>query len=450
MAKEVLRNGSELEITVNNSSIDTKVVNSGFSNEFTEFRFRGRIKKNTPTVVGTLTLSPESGRSLSKKVSLRSTAGSNYGSNLKLRFKESVKDDLGNTTSSKYDLIYTAKESIKGNKLLQYSINSKQRTKLTSEDYSKANIKPSVHRIDYGKNIIDENGERRRITVYGDPGGRVKFTITKLVDSKDSNGNVLSFTEESILNPKVGNFQGIRVSDAKQGKDFRIDIEIPQSGKFSFLQTFPAITPDNTNKGVARYSVLAYPSSTKGLWNSGLWQYGDENSKLGIFRDTWAGYFSNILTQTAHVKMVLRATTTSNLYKINSQTVSMVDHDSDGGTATVQVYDKIFRGKPGGSHGRGKMSIQYMLEVVSGSNNLAKAASTIDFSNNGGTSRWSNSNYLTNGGTVVSITNVVVDDDIDGDTGNDKAKITFNCNIVKFGTKTTIMALPINNYINVS
>jgi hypothetical protein len=148
--------------------------------------------------------------------------------------------------------------------------------------------------------------------------------------------------------------------------------------------------------------------------------------------------------------MVLRATTTSNLYKINSQTVSMVDHDSDGGTATVQVYDQIFRGKPGGSHGRGKMSIQYMLEVVSGSNNLAKAASTIDFSNNGGTSRWSNSNYLTNGGTVVSITNVVVDDDIDGDTGNDKAKITFNCNIVKLGTKTTIMALPINDYINVS
>ena len=52
MAKEVLRNTNSIDVVGTNLNVSTKTVNGGFSNEKKVFTFRGRLKKNKPTVIG--------------------------------------------------------------------------------------------------------------------------------------------------------------------------------------------------------------------------------------------------------------------------------------------------------------------------------------------------------------------------------------------------------------
>ena len=57
MAREVLKNLNILEITGLKNKVSSEVINSGFKTERKKFKLSGRVKKNTPTVIGTLQLS---------------------------------------------------------------------------------------------------------------------------------------------------------------------------------------------------------------------------------------------------------------------------------------------------------------------------------------------------------------------------------------------------------
>ena len=62
-------------------------------------------------------------------------------------------------------------------------------------------------------------------------------------------------------------------------------------------------------------------------------------------RDGWDTFYSKSILQFINPTLTMRAITTKTNYKINGQDVATVDHDGDGGTAVVQVYDKQYKGR---------------------------------------------------------------------------------------------------------
>ena len=95
-------------------------------------------------------------------------------------------------------------------------------------------------------------------------------------------------------------------------------------------------------------------------------------------------------------------------------------------------------------------------------NNIAKRGSAypngdpvfdnVDRNNDGNiVSSWANTNFETNGGADILIWGGNVDDNITGDSGNDKATVTFNLQINSMGTEdTTIITLDLDNHIVIS
>lgn len=432
MAKEILKNNNNLEILIDKRKVETKTINGGFDNEKTEFRFSGRVKKNVPTIIGTLELTPEDLHYLPKKPVLK--RGINFGltSVLKMRLKSVTKEDSGHVISYLFDLIYTGKESFK-NRSLQYSFKNRKTKKSTTTKVA------SISRVEFGSTKMSDKGASRLISVHGDVGAVFKLAINKFDDARNSDKDIISSTESSILKKGVYN----STYNCNDGEVNIIEAMIGRDGKYSFLQEFPASTQDT------RYSINISPTSIDRMFRRSIWTFKDGSSANDVVRGGWSGWYSNIINQKSDIKLILRATTTSSYYKINKQAVSMIDHDSDGGTAAIQIYDKYYYGKPGGVGKTNKrFTLTYNLETVESVRNIAKKVYTTQFNNSGSTSSWTNSNYLTNGGTFLEITNIVVDDDIDGDTGNDRVKISFDVRILKMGTSDVIMTLDLDNIIN--
>ena len=128
MAKEVLRNTNSIDVVGTNLNVSTKTVNGGFSNEKKVFTFRGRLKKNKPTVIGTIHLTTDEGKRLTKSTNLNKKSGSNIKSNMHLTLKSTTKDDNGNITGHLYDVVYTAREKTSDSNKLVLSLENNPRT----------------------------------------------------------------------------------------------------------------------------------------------------------------------------------------------------------------------------------------------------------------------------------------------------------------------------------
>ena len=142
--------------------------------------------------------------------------------------------------------------------------------------------------------------------------------------------------------------------------------------------------------------------------------------------DNWDGWFFKKYVQKVEAPLILRAITNSNLYKINNQRVVV-----RGGN---QRFDKLFT-KPG------IYRVAYDLEVISGSNNLSSSGKTTltprtDITNND------------NDGLVFRINNFSVNTNITGDTGNDKARIEFDFELINRSNR--LISFNIHSFITVS
>ena len=115
MAIEILRNSNSLEIngSSSNISITTKTLNSCFSNERKSFNISGKVKKNTPTIIGTFKLTASENKKLTKAPSLRlKNKTSKLNSYLRIQLDTVSKDSSGNINSYLYNLVYTGKEKV--------------------------------------------------------------------------------------------------------------------------------------------------------------------------------------------------------------------------------------------------------------------------------------------------------------------------------------------------
>ena len=207
MAKETLKNNNTVEIVEKNGiTFSSETVNGGFADEKKIFSFSGRVLKNKPTLIGELTLTAAENKRFRKNPGIKpsSDRDANIKSYLKTTLKNTTKDSNGNVISYTYDLVYTGKEDVSASKKIKYNLSDEVKT-----------IKNRINGlkgVEFGGLIISEGGEKRVITVVGDPETTFKLSVLELTDSYPSasavstagydENQILSTTQKSILSKR--------------------------------------------------------------------------------------------------------------------------------------------------------------------------------------------------------------------------------------------------------
>ena len=420
MAIGTLKNTNEIEVTNSKGEVVFTTLNQGEANEKISFNLKGRAIKNKSTNIGTIKITSNDSSFLHKKPSILKKISAN--GELSLSLKSVVKKSVGKeslTESYLFDIIYFCREETSDLNPLEYFISSSKRN--ISNSFSKTTYTDSnnrvniskgkfVKRVDFGNPIMGAKGGRRKICVYGDPGALFSLAVIK-----KQNSAWVSCLPKDFYNNTWDN-TGVEIKDCV----------IDSSGEFIYYYN---ISKSNFKGTVYYVGILPHRDQNRDsgdtiaahLFNN---DYLDFNKTNPL--DNWDGWFFKKYVQKVEAPLILRAITNSNLYKINNQRVVV-----RGGN---QRFDKLFT-KPG------IYRVAYDLEVISGSNNLSSSGKTTltprtDITNND------------NDGLVFRINNFSVNTNITGDTGNDKARIEFDFELINRSNR--LISFNIHSFITVS
>tara|TARA_R100000655_G_scaffold109129_1_gene162784 strand:- start:1747 stop:3336 length:1590 start_codon:yes stop_codon:yes gene_type:complete len=116
-----------------------------------------------------------------------------------------------------------------------------------------------VRKVVFGSNEIKSDGEKRRVTVYGNPGLTVDIALNKLDNHIDAKGDVVNYTEQTILNitglgiKKINDDGSPTIGALPSGETVTTTpMVIPSSGKYSFNVDFPSVTFKQTQLNGSR------------------------------------------------------------------------------------------------------------------------------------------------------------------------------------------------------
>jgi len=426
MAIETLSNSSNLEIIGSNGiTVTSKTLNPGETNEAKQFSISGRVQLNKPTIVGTMKLTAAENKRFLKAPGIglkNSNRVIDLNSGLRMKLTSTEKDTDGNISIYLYDLIYTGKEKVSKINKLKY--------KLSNETIPIVSKVTGIQKIDIGKMKVKRNGEKRKITIYGDPYSAFKLSINKFIESKaiDSFGNPAreGAREESILNDAHAN------SVTADGRYKIIDGKLNSKGIYTFNQSFPALQADSDDSTryltLGNYSVNILPTVAKSSFT------GWTKSRKSIDTD-WTGWYSKLLKQKFVATVKLQATANNVLYTINRQVIP--------GGAGTQTFTRVILPK------KDEIKVKYILRPVSASHAFG-ILKTPSYSKTGGTSDWTGDvNMTSNGKTDIDISNISL---VLSTTtiSNDTATFSFTMKINKRGYKDVTIGIPLNTLVSCS
>lgn len=464
MSKETLNNGCQ--VTVTNSVINKifdginpvnwKTKNSGFSDQKKEFDCFFRLKTNTPTKVGTIKIEAPSGKKFSKPPGLifKPSFNKSKKSKLTLKLKSIDKDADSNNIAYTFDMMYVAKENISKSGLLKYKIKS-DLVDIIAKD-------TGVYRLNCGSKELNIFGENRQITIYGTPNSTFYLVAMKIVKSKDSNGNVLSETEESIIqrhvDPSANSPSYTPTNWSQNYNNTNINAvygTIGSNGRYTFKQNFPGSTEETD------YYVGIKSADYSSKFNSLLYQT----------RNSLSEFYFKKLTQYITPVLTLRLTTTQ------GAGIYSVDSNGDGTYETFNSgapLDLVYKGyRKNISSVSNLFTVTYVVKVPSGQIRLVTGSAgsvsfvdgngdTVSTDNTGGSpifsnttqseSDWTNSVATINGNTNINIYNIksTLSDnnwDSSGDGQNDTLTLTFKVKVENWGSKNNTMALNLDSVI---
>ena len=459
--KEQLLNNSEIEVTGHRSGgeLTVTMVDGGTSNQRWVFNYKGRIRKNKPTVIGTIKVStpnrgstsymPKNCNFISKEIN----KSLNRKSTLELQLinvekignthfhitpKKAPKNVRERVISRTYNVVYTRRDS-NGANSLNYTFNHNQRA------HGKYTLGADLKSLKFLNNIyagrdVSAVGENRLITLKGTPGLEFEFAFLKYNDSIDSDGNVLSTTYEDALDKKY------YILDAsKKQKTYTLDnIDcsvgkrvLNSKGVASFLVNFP---PNNTGEN-KRYNIIIISTKAQS------WQVKGDQSKEYAYiveRSGWAvnkspfqntdtaGILHKVFNQYSAQGLSLTiATSNANITSVN-------------GGSFAALKPEVYRGSGNVSSNKRAKQGYIIYTLLSASHTFAfKGGIT-----NAEMSNWTNIDSTTNGGTLFYINGIsVVLSDTGGVGRNNTCAIRFKPDVVKLGTKKLTSALNIDDVV---
>ena len=421
MAIELLKNTNTIEVVATGFNLAVKTVNGGQSDEKKVFTFKGRLKKNKPTIIGTIKLTTSTGKRIVKKTKLEKT-DDNVGlnSNLRLTLKSTSTDNRNNITEHLYDVVYTAKEPTNKANKLKYSFVNEPRT-IRNEDLIGKYLTAKVYKIDkidFG-GIINAGGGKNVIKITGTPGTEFKIRIDKL---------------NKVVSDSIDTFDVDTITNSKLAVDGVISNRLNAKGEFIFSQVFPSITADTeykfriqsihpTSKYIMYRDQEPYGWGYSVGMRTGGWKIGEPG---------WKDWNSFTINQYSVKKLTIRAETADGSVNINGGRIVVDGH---------AVVDNVFRGKSGS--GRKIYKAKYILTgrtvtTKSGGGNGIPIFSNEDQSK----SDWTNSVWYKNGGTMVEIYNIKATG-----SGTTTYTLTFDLLIEAFGNSDVSMVMDLDTVV---
>ena len=520
MTKITTINSTDITLTgETGASVLQSTREGGSSSEVNNFNITGFTQGGRSTKVATIRIEAGTDRKFVKSPSLiidrSSTSTTINTTNLvRMDIDSVVTDAKDNVTAFVCSIKYKNDEQTLASDNINYIIKAPT-VKINTSHHD------GIYSVDIGKSLnVSRLGEKRKITVRGRPGVEFKLAITKVVDTKDSSGRVIGGASETSIVHKSLISTG---SDTTQDSTLEMLVpiikeKIPASGEFSFFQRFPKITivkrtqvngsdfasgatrgifdslagvevgdeisvnnqvskvtvlnPSGSNANqldlfksitAADDAIVKFLRSNRFSINIQSLNIGDRfnTSDWTLSRNSWSSWYSKILTQHLRPILILRATTNSLLYSINSQAIP------GGGE---QTYDLNYVGRPFISVDQtskystsapviSKKRIVYSLasagsEVFSivktplfnGSDSLAKdeSGNTVNVGVAGLASDWTNSSYIENGGTLLSIHSSI------STAGLTSISITMDVSVLQWGTEDVIMELDLDDIVGIS
>tara|TARA_A100000172_G_scaffold32504_3_gene19531 strand:+ start:8883 stop:10235 length:1353 start_codon:yes stop_codon:yes gene_type:complete len=447
MATEIktLKNGNSIEITTIVGDLSVQTLNPGFDNEKFNFIFSGRAVKNKPTKIATLKLS---NTNTNKKLNLsefKKQIINTVKSKVQLKFVSSTLDANGNKESINFDIIYTSKgETLKKDNLIY---------DLISSNFDVPTVKTGISSVFYGTDTISQDGEVREIKLSGVPKTTSFITVTRLQDSLDSSGNILTTINENFNKSFINSTHKLQSGSILKGASIIIGSE----GRVSVFVNFPKVTTKT------RYAIHVLSSSLSTNFatnNNFLSSLEANNSTPGLGIDNFS---TKILEQNVNPTLTFRATTTESAGVVKL-TVNGGADQTFNSSASV---DKVYNGKFNSSEGLTSFTITYVMTALSGAFSARSGAGgAVTFTNSLGdeettentlgaalfsnieqsSSDWTNSIASKNGGTnlqIIKISQAVST----VSSSNDTLTISFSVIVNNWGTKNTIMALALNTLI---
>lgn len=449
--------------------VGSSVLNPGMTNEQKVFKFKGRVKKNKPTVIATMRVDAASNKKFTKAPSLQrylSSRKTKNKSSLKIKLSSIVKDDNKNIVAYLYNLVYTGKEKISKTNSLKYSLETKMQTILTKI--------LGIMKVKFGRDEVLIGGESRVITVYGDPDSSFKLALTKIVEEKNVSGEVTSVGEESLLK----NTTGYLVDDAGTGSSGGVEKRsianstiqnhlgevnvisktLDKTGKYSFLHKFPPSDAET------KYGVNILPTTISSQFNTKIFEKD---------RDGWEGWYSKVLVQSPDPSITIRHFMVDNTAPDGTphREITIGDGKTNfllqAGNGNSFNFDRVYIGQynktPNQIKTRGVATAtggyllhtfeeKYTLTIAGGTHEFGIVKSTGPILNNinQSDSNWTNSVPADNGGTNISIETISPPAITTTTNTNDTCRFTIKYMITNWGTKDTVYALDLNQIITVT
>tara|TARA_Y100000592_G_scaffold25085_1_gene39421 strand:+ start:14077 stop:15408 length:1332 start_codon:yes stop_codon:yes gene_type:complete len=296
MIKETLSNGNIVEITPISKTINikTSIINRGEDNQKTVFNIFGRLKTNQAVNIATLKVSAKQDSRILNAPSIRKDLQQRLFNNksfLKLKFKSLDKDSEQNIVSYTYDLIYTAKESIKESTKLKYNFDFK-----TKEVVEKRTPKQGVDKISFGNTEMNSSGGSRKISIYGVPNSMFRLAITKRIDASDKT------IEKNILVLRPGSASQYNKSvpyNISDNDKILLEGKLNSKGVYHFNQRFGK--NENTYAGTGDEYIISIDSAF----------ISSKFEKLNWLTDRtgWDGYHYKVIYQRPDPVLTLKVLT---------------------------------------------------------------------------------------------------------------------------------------------
>ena len=453
---KTLKNGNIMEVTSNVGTLSLETINPGFDNEKFKLSFSGRAVKNKPITIGTIKISNSDTTKKLKVVDFKKKF-SRINSKVKIKFKKSTLDANGNIDSMLYDIVYTSKGAVAKSDELTYVFNNNRSASIPTAS-------SGVESIIYGSDIIRQGGEERRIVFRGAPNTEVKLTVTKLIDSLDSNGDIISTTHESFISSL--NQGVIQLQDGSTIKGIKRTLD--STGKYSLRVKFPKVTSKTRYAISVHGNTMSTAFKTRALLDGGF----DDSRVLdrtnpGIMIPQ---FYIAVLEQNLNPTLTLRATTNEGAGNVKLTVNGGSDQTFNSGANVDTTYKGLYGrfGKSYNDKSRGTyFSVTYVMTALSGAFSASSGSGgAVSFTNGKGetvstentlgapvfsnttqsSSDWTNSVAADNDGCNLTINNIKQTVSTVS-SSNDTLTLSFDVYVGDWGRKDVTMALAFNHLI---
>tara|TARA_R110002020_G_scaffold9738_8_gene38146 strand:+ start:1289 stop:2863 length:1575 start_codon:yes stop_codon:yes gene_type:complete len=149
----------------------------------------------------------------------------------------------GTSNNSKvfiYSLIYKSNNSGASDKIKAHVHYSDSKTIVSRN---------KIHKVAFGQSEVKDTGEKRNITVYGNTGLTVDVALNKIDNQIDSDGNVVNYFQQTILNGRSAKIRKLsEIATMPSGEAMTtVTKKISSSGRCSFNVDFPSVDFKSTS-----------------------------------------------------------------------------------------------------------------------------------------------------------------------------------------------------------